>query len=84
MTLPRLPSQPDDRDAPVIVEPRRAVLEVVDHGDQIVYIVEPIATGEPGPRGSGWFSGHGAPGSISGSVAGDMYLDLDTGDVYLS
>jgi hypothetical protein len=81
VTLPRLPSQPDDRDAPVIVEPRRTVLEVVEHGDSVVYIVEPVAA--TGPRGSGWYSGHSAPGTIAGSQAGDMYLDLDTGDVYV-
>lgn len=81
MTLPRLPSQPDDRDAPVIVEPRRVVMEVTDHGDQVVYILEPVAA--IGPRGTNWYSGHGAPGTISGSAPGDMYLDLDNGDVHV-
>lgn len=81
MTLPRLPSNPDDRDAPVIIEPRRTVLEVVDHGESIVYIVEPVAA--TGPRGTNWYSGNGAPGTITGSAAGDMYLDLGNGDVYV-
>jgi hypothetical protein len=41
-------------------------------------------TGQTGPRGSMWFSGNGVPtaGNTVGSVAGDMYLDRDTGDVY--
>ena len=38
--------------------------------------------GEDGVRGTLWFDGHGAPGTIPGSMAGDHYLDLDTGDVY--
>jgi hypothetical protein len=41
------------------------------------------ATGATGPRGTNWYQGHGAPGSIGGSQAGDMYLDLDSGDVYV-
>lgn len=39
-------------------------------------------TGPQGPRGSGVSSGEGAP-TVSGSeVAGDLYVDLSTGDVY--
>lgn len=38
--------------------------------------------GPTGPRGSDWFTGHGAPGTIVGSLPGDQYLDLDTGDIY--
>ena len=38
--------------------------------------------GDPGPRGSQWFTGSGAPTTVTGSQAGDMYLDVDTGDVY--
>ncbi|QUD15906.1 hypothetical protein [Nocardia phage KYD2] len=41
------------------------------------------STGATGPRGSKWFTGAGAPSGVSGSVAGDMYLDTGTGDVYL-
>jgi len=41
------------------------------------------ATGPQGPRGTGWFQGNGAPVEpIVGSVAGDLYLDNLTGDVY--
>lgn len=40
-------------------------------------------TGATGPRGTNWYEGHGAPGTIVGSQAGDKYLDLDTGDVYV-
>jgi hypothetical protein len=39
-------------------------------------------TGSAGARGSNWYTGSGAPGSISGSAAGDQYLDTDSGDVY--
>jgi hypothetical protein len=39
-------------------------------------------TGSVGPRGSAWFSGPGAPTSVAGSTAGDMYLDVTNGDVY--
>lgn len=38
--------------------------------------------GTAGVRGSTWYTGHGAPGTISGALANDQYLDLDTGDVY--
>ena len=38
--------------------------------------------GDPGPRGSKWFVGDGAPGTIEGSVAGDMYLDRVSGTTY--
>jgi hypothetical protein len=40
-------------------------------------------TGDTGVRGTQWFEGHGAPGTVAGSIPGDFYLDLDTGDVYL-
>lgn len=32
-------------------------------------------------RGSIWSTGHGAP-TLTGGQAGDMYLDVDTGDIY--
>lgn len=38
--------------------------------------------GSAGTRGSAWYTGTGAPGSIGGSIPGDKYLDLTTGDVY--
>lgn len=38
--------------------------------------------GATGQRGSLWFEGTGAPGTIGGSLPGDKYLDLATGDVY--
>jgi hypothetical protein len=37
--------------------------------------------GIQGIRGSMWFTGHGGP-TIIGEVEGDMYLDVDTGDVW--
>ena len=40
-------------------------------------------TGAAGTNGSKWFNGSGAPGSVAGAVAGDYYLDVDSGDVYL-
>ena len=40
------------------------------------------APGDPGPRGSGWFVGSGAPGSIPGALVGDLYLDLLSGEVH--
>lgn len=38
--------------------------------------------GAPGTRGSKWFTGNGTPGTIAGSLPGDMYLDQTTGDTY--
>lgn len=38
--------------------------------------------GADGARGSAWFTGAGTPGSISEAVAGDMYLDTASGNVY--
>ena len=40
------------------------------------------STGSPGARGNTWFTGPGAPGSVPGAIAGDLYLDLSTGDTY--
>lgn len=41
------------------------------------------ATGPQGPAGSKWFVGHGAPTPRpTGAVAGDFYLDIDTGNVW--
>jgi hypothetical protein len=46
------------------------------------------ATGPQGPagadgaRGSKWFHGAGAPQNVSGSAAGDYYLDTTDGTVY--
>lgn len=40
------------------------------------------SAGSAGPRGSAWFSGPGAPTTVAGSSAGDMYLDVTSGDVY--
>lgn len=40
------------------------------------------ADGAQGPRGTNWYTGNGAPGTISGAQNGDKYLDLDTGSVY--
>lgn len=39
-------------------------------------------TGAAGARGTKWFPGHGAPVTVVGSVAGDLYVDLDTGKIY--
>jgi hypothetical protein len=39
-------------------------------------------TGPTGTRGTGWFSGTGAPGVVGGSIVGDHYLDTVSGDVY--
>lgn len=39
-------------------------------------------TGATGIRGTKWYSGSGAPGTIPDAIANDMYLDTDTGDVY--
>lgn len=40
------------------------------------------AQGPQGPRGTAWFTGTGAPTSIVGSQANDLYLDLSDGTVY--
>ncbi|WP_173009419.1 hypothetical protein [Methylobacterium sp. P1-11] len=38
-----------------------------------------------GPRGVTWFTGTGAPttANTTGSITGDLYLDLSTGDIYV-
>ena len=42
--------------------------------------------GPPGPPGEDvvvdWFTGHGPPGLVVGAGIGDMYVDLDTGELY--
>lgn len=40
------------------------------------------AAGATGVRGSKWFTGAGVPSGVSGSLAGDLYLDTQTGDVF--
>jgi len=40
------------------------------------------AAGNQGARGTGWFVGHGPPGTITGAMTGDQYLNLDDGTVY--
>ena len=40
------------------------------------------ADGAPGVRGSLWFYGAGVPSGIAGVLAGDLYLDTQTGDVF--
>lgn len=40
------------------------------------------ADGPAGIRGSKWFTGSGTPGAVTGSAAGDMYLDVSSGTVY--
>lgn len=43
----------------------------------------PGPAGLPGVRGSRWYTGAGAPGSVPGTrVDGDMWLDETTGDVW--
>lgn len=42
----------------------------------------PGRDGAQGQRGATWTTGSGAPTSTSGTVAGDLYLDLANGDVY--
>jgi hypothetical protein len=43
----------------------------------------PGATGDPGIRGSRWYTGAGLPAAIPDDrVAGDMYLDETTGNVW--
>lgn len=40
------------------------------------------AAGEDGRDGTRWFTGTGAPGTVSGAVPGDFYLDVADGTVY--
>lgn len=42
----------------------------------------PGPPGNAGPRGARMTSGNGTPGTISGQMVGDSYLDLATGIVY--
>lgn len=35
-----------------------------------------------GSRGTGWFQGSGAPGTVAGAISGDLYLRTSNGDVY--
>lgn len=39
--------------------------------------------GVAGASGSRWFTGTGAPGAVGGAVVGDLYLDTDSGNVYV-
>lgn len=38
--------------------------------------------GADGQRGSNWYTGDGPPTTIAGSLPGDKYLDVISGDVY--
>lgn len=39
-------------------------------------------TGATGQRGSEWFTGSGAPGTVAGALSGDLYLVTSTGTYY--
>lgn len=39
-------------------------------------------TGTTGQRGTVWYTGSGLPGTISGALPGDKYVNLDNGNVY--
>lgn len=41
------------------------------------------AQGPAGTNGTRWFTGSGAPGVVSGAVAGDIYLDSADGTYYV-
>lgn len=43
----------------------------------------PGQNGSDGARGSRWFTGAGSPSGVTGAVAGDIFLDTGTGDVYV-
>ena len=61
-----------------------------DQGDQGIQGIPGVkgdtgdagAASTTGVRGSRWYTGTGAPGSIAGSMIGDMYLDTSDGAVY--
>lgn len=38
--------------------------------------------GSAGTRGSLWYTGAGAPGTIAGEAINDLYLNLSNGDIY--
>lgn len=81
--LPRLPGNPDDRDMPVIIEPRRQVLEIVEDDERVVYIKEPVAfPHEVEVVMPNWHHGDGPPGVIVGAQPGDFYVDDTTGNYY--
>jgi len=40
-------------------------------------------TGPTGQRGTMWFTGAGAPGTVGGSLPGDYYLDSNSGTYYV-
>ena len=45
---------------------------------------DPGPQGDPGERGTGWFTGSGSPVEpVSGAIVGDLYLDVNNGNVYL-
>jgi len=44
---------------------------------------QPGLQGAPGDRGATWFYGHGTPIAVVGARAGDAYLDVDTGTIYV-
>lgn len=41
-----------------------------------------VGSGATGARGSLWYTGAGAPGTIAGQQAQDQYLNTSNGDVY--
>ena len=42
----------------------------------------PGTAGAAGACGSLWYTGSGAPGTITGQQTGDLYLDTASGDVW--
>jgi hypothetical protein len=83
VTLPRLPSQPDDRAIPTVIEPRREVVEITDAADRVVYVTEPVAINtDVEVVMPTWWHGDGPPGVVVGAAPGDFYVDDLTGNYY--
>lgn len=59
-----------------------AEAKVVDIGDNTYRLDLALPIGRPGNDGQPRYTGHGEPGTILGSAPGDLYLDLDTYNLY--
>lgn len=70
--------QPPD----IVVEVAAAPAIEVSVAEVAIEVSVSGSMGPKGKRGSLWWVGTGPPGTISGALSGDLYLDESNGDVY--
>lgn len=71
----------------IVSVPSRAITDSTSTGRAVLTAIDApaarTAIGAASVRGATWYTGTGAPGTITGQLPNDFYLDTNTGQVYL-